>query len=53
MTLFDLSYEQMAKFVNPIADEALEKGAEISDLDTVFPNFNKKNIFMWNKIAKK
>jgi hypothetical protein len=51
--LFDLSYEQMATFVNPVADEALEKGANISDLDTVFPNFNKKNRLTWNRLARK
>lgn len=51
--LFDLSYDQMATFVNPIAEEALENGANLSELDTVFPDFNKNNRFIWNRLAKK
>jgi hypothetical protein len=38
--LFDLSYEQMSLFVNPLVYEALERGANLTDLDTVFPNFH-------------
>jgi hypothetical protein len=38
--LFDLSYEQMSVFVNPLAYDALERGANLTDLDTVFPNFH-------------
>ena len=40
--LFDLSYDQMSVFVNPLAYDALEKGANIIDLDVVFPNFHPK-----------
>lgn len=41
--LFDLSYEQMSVFVNPLAYDALERGANITNLDTVFPNFHPFN----------
>lgn len=41
--LFDLSYDQMLLFVNPLAYDALERGADLSDLDTVFPNFHPAN----------
>ena len=51
---FDLSYEQMATFVNPVAEEALERGADISELDTVFPDFHSrdKKKLLWRKIVK-
>lgn len=54
--LFDLSFDQMATFVNPVADEAIERGAEISDLDTVFPNYKisrSKSKSIWKRIIRR